>query len=61
MTAPRRPANAHDLISTNGAGEQRWTSCRCGWLSPVVADQRTARQAHYAHHREATLDFEPSS
>ena len=55
MTVTRTPTTiTHDLVATNGTGEHRWTACRCGWLSPVVADERTAHQAHQTHQREAT-------
>lgn len=40
---------SHDLVALNGHGECRWSACRCGWLSPTVADQRTAVQAYAAH------------
>lgn len=39
----------HALVSVDGIGEARWSVCRCGWVSPVVADRRTAVQAHQAH------------
>ena len=45
---------AHTLryVDRLGGKAESWrTHCRCGWRSPVVADRRTAEQAHAAHAR----------